>query len=196
MSIKLLTNISNNVKKGLIKTYIVIIMKKNIENKRKIANDVSDSTRKKLDGVDCRLIQLLQKDGRMPNNAIAQELGISEFTVRRRLKRLLDSGIIKIVAVANPMDLGFEIAGNLKIRIDLKKADDVLEKLKKIDALIWVALTTGVTDIDVDFVVRSLKEFHELVFKKISKIDGVLSTEASLMVDLVKDEHDWGTAWD
>jgi Lrp/AsnC family transcriptional regulator for asnA, asnC and gidA len=171
-------------------------MEKNIEKNKKMTNGTTDSSGKKLDRVDCRLIQLLQKDGRMPNNAIAQALGISEFTVRRRLKRLLDSGIIKIVAVANPMDLGFEIAGNLKIRIELKKADDVLEKLKKLDALIWVALTTGGTDIDVDFVVRSLKEFHELVFKKISKIDGVLSTEASLMVDLVKDEHDWGTAWD
>jgi Lrp/AsnC family transcriptional regulator, regulator for asnA, asnC and gidA len=171
-------------------------MKKNIEKNRNKANDNDRPNDKKLDRVDCLLIQLLQKDGRMPNNALAQELGMSEFTVRRRLKRLLDSGIIKIVAVANPMDLGFEIAGNLKIRIDLKKADDVLEKLKKLDALIWVALTTGGTDIDVDFVVRSLKEFQELVFKKISKIDGVLSTEASLMVDLVKDEHAWGTAWD
>jgi len=100
------------------------------------------------------------------------------------------------VAVANPINLGFEIAGNLKIKIDLKKADDVLENLKKIDALIWVALTTGGTDIDADFVARSLKEFQEIVFKKISRIDGVLSTEASLMVDLVKDKHDWGTAWD
>ena len=127
---------------------------------------------------------------------MAQELGISEFTVRRRLKRLLDSGVIKIVAVANPIDLGFEIAGNLKIKIDLKKADFVLKKLKKIDSLIWVALTTGGTDIDVDFVTRSLKEFHELIFKKISKIDGVISTETSLMVDLVKDEYAWGTAWD
>ena len=171
-------------------------MKKYIENNRKASSDTEDSRAKKLDRVDCQLIRLLQKDGRMPNNAIAQELGISEFTVRRRLKRILDNGIIKIVAVANPMDLGFEIAGNLKIRIDLKKADEVLDKLKKLDALIWVALTTGGTDIDVDFVVRSLKEFQELVFKKISKIDGVLSTEASLMVDLVKDEHDWGTAWD
>jgi Lrp/AsnC family transcriptional regulator for asnA, asnC and gidA len=171
-------------------------MNKNIGKSRKTTNDIEESHGKKLDRVDCRMIRLLQKDGRMPNNAIAQELGMSEFTVRRRLKRLLDSGIIKIVAVANPMDLGFEIAGNLKIRIDLKKADEVLEKLKKLEALIWVALTTGGTDIDVDFVVRSLKEFQELVFKKISKIDGVLSTEASLMVDLVKDEHDWGTAWD
>ena len=171
-------------------------MKKYIEKNRKSPSDTDNARGRKLDRVDCQLIRLLQKDGRMPNNAIAQELGISEFTVRRRLKRILDNGIIKIVAVANPMDLGFEIAGNLKIRIDLKKADEVLDKLKKLDALIWVALTTGGTDIDVDFVARSLKEFQELVFKKISKIDGVLSTEASLMVDLVKDEHDWGTAWD
>ena len=171
-------------------------MKKNIEKNLKFKNNITAPPHKKLDRVDCRLIQLLQNDGRMPNNAIANELGISEFTVRRRLKRLLDSNIIKIVAVADPINLGFEIAGNLKIKIDLKKTAEVLENLKKIDALIWVALTTGGTDIDVDFVTRSLKEFQELVFEKISKIDGVRSTEASLMVDLVKDKYDWGTAWD
>ena len=171
-------------------------MKKNNDKNNKQGVDVVESSGKKLDKVDCQMIHLLQKDGRMPTNAIAQELGISEFTARRRLKRLLDSGVIQIVAVANPIDLGFEIAGNLKIKIDLKKADQVLEKLMKIDSLIWVALTTGGTDIDVDFVTRSLKEFHELIFKKISKIDGVISTETSLMVDLVKDEYAWGTAWD
>jgi Lrp/AsnC family transcriptional regulator for asnA, asnC and gidA len=163
-------------------------------NKR--GGHVAVSSGTKLDKVDCQMIHLLQKDGRMPNKTIARELGISEFTVRRRMKRLLDSAVIKIVAVANPIDLGFEIAGNLKIKIDLKKADQVLKKLKKIDSLIWVALTTGGTDIDADFVTRSLKDFHELIFKIISKIDGVQSLETSLMVDLVKDEYAWGTAWD
>jgi len=171
-------------------------MKKNIEKNRTKVNSLNLNTTKKLDRLDCQLIRLLQKDGRMPNNAIAQELNISEFTVRRRLKRLLSNGIIRIVAVADPIDLGFEIAGNLKIRINLKKADHVLKELIKIDSLIWVALTTGGTDIDVDFITRSLKEFQELIFKKISKIDGVLSTETSLMMDLVKDTYDWGTAWD
>ena len=171
-------------------------MKKNIEKNNRNADAVNDSSSRKLDRLDCRLIRLLQNDGRMPNKTIARELGVTEFTVRRRLKKLLDGGVIRIVAVANPIDLGFEIAGNLKIKIDLKKADQVLEKLKKIDALIWVALTTGGTDIDVDFVARSLKAFQELIFKKISKIDGVLSTETSLMVELVKDEYGWGTAWD
>jgi Lrp/AsnC family transcriptional regulator for asnA, asnC and gidA len=170
-------------------------MKKNIENNKKKDNDLNLNSTKKLDRLDCQLIRLLQKDGRMPNNAIAQALNISEFTVRRRLKRLLLNGIIRIVAVADPIDLGFEIAGNLKIRINLKKADHVLKELVKIDSLIWVALTTGGTDIDADFITRSLKEFQELIFKKISKIDGVLSTETSLMVDLVKDTYDWGTAW-
>lgn len=130
----------------------------------------------------------------MPSKAIAGELGTSEFTVRRRLRRLLDNGTIRIVAVANPIDLGFEITGNLKIKIDLKKTDAVLEGLKRIDALIWIALTTGGTDVDVDFIVRSLKEFKEIIYKKISRIDGVLSMETSLMVELIKDKHDWGTA--
>jgi Lrp/AsnC family transcriptional regulator for asnA, asnC and gidA len=169
---------------------------KRIEKNRKSDKVIDDTSHKKLDRLDCRLIRLLQTDGRMPNNAIAHELEISEFTVRRRLKRLLDEGTIRIVAVADPINLGFEIAGNLKIRIDLKKADRVLEQLKEIDALIWVALTTGGTDVDADFIVRSLKEFQELIFKRISKIDGILSTETSLMVDLVKDTYDWGTAWD
>jgi Lrp/AsnC family transcriptional regulator for asnA, asnC and gidA len=171
-------------------------MKKNNDKNNKLDDDIAVSSGKKLDKIDCQMIHLLQTDGRLPNKAIAGQLGISEFTARRRMKRLLDSGVIKIVAVANPIDLGFEIAGNLKIKIDLKKADPVLKKLKKIDSLIWVALTTGGTDIDVDFVARSLKEFHELIFKKISKIDGVISTETSLMVDLVKDEYAWGTGWD
>ena len=169
-------------------------MKKN----RKNTNNVNGNgePKEKIDSLDCKMIRLLQKDGRMSNTAMAQALGISEYTVRTRLKRILDSGIIRVVAVANPIDLGFEIAGNLKIRIELKKADIVLAELKQIDALIWVALTTGGSDIDVEFVARSLKEFHALIFDKICRIDGVMSTETSLMVDLVKDTYDWGTAWD
>jgi len=171
-------------------------MANKIEKNKNSNNTETDIATKKLDRLDCKLIRLLQTDGRMPNNAIAQKLGISEYTVRRRLKRLLHGGIIRIVAVANPIDLGFEIAGNLKIHIDLKKTERVLDRLKKIDSLIYVALTTGGTDVDADFIVQSLKEFHHLIFKQISKIDGVLSTETSLLVDIVKDKYDWGTGWD
>lgn len=150
----------------------------------------------RLDPLDCKMIGLLQKDGRMSNTAMAQALGISEYTVRTRLKRIIDSGIIRIVARANPIDLGFTFSGNLKIHIDLKKTKHVLAKLSQIDNLTWIALTTGSTDLDVDFAVRSMNELQTLIFDKISKIEGVLSTETSLMVDLIKDKNDYGTAWD
>ena len=100
------------------------------------------------------MINLLQKDGRMPIVSLAKKLNISETTARSRLKHLIDSKIIKIVAVSNPIELGFEIIGSLKLSVDLKKKDQIMEELKKIDALSYIALTTGGTDIDVEFVAR------------------------------------------
>jgi Lrp/AsnC family transcriptional regulator for asnA, asnC and gidA len=149
-----------------------------------------------LDKVDCGLINLLQKDGRMPIVNLAKKLNISETTARSRLKRLLESRTINIVAHSNPIELGFEIIGSLKLSIDLKKKDQIMDELKKIDSLNYIALTTGAADIDVEFVARSLIEFKTLIFEKICHIDGVNSTETSLIVEIVKDTWDHGTAWD
>ena len=142
------------------------------------------------------MINLLQKDGRTPIVNLAKKLNISETTARSRLKRLIDSKIISIVAVSNPIELGFEIIGSLKLSIDLKQKDQVMEGLKKIDALNYIALTTGGTDIEVEFIARSLVEFKTLIFEKICHIDGVNSAETSLIVEIVKDTWDYGTAWD
>ena len=149
-----------------------------------------------LDKTDRGMINLLQKDGRMPIVSLAKKLNISETTARSRLKHLIDSKIINIVAVSNPIELGFEIIGSLKLSVDLKKKDQIMEELKKIDAVNYIALTTGGTDIEVEFVARSLVEFKTLIFEKISQIDGVKSAETSLIVEIVKDTWDYGTAWD
>jgi Lrp/AsnC family transcriptional regulator for asnA, asnC and gidA len=142
------------------------------------------------------MVSLLQKDGRMPIVTIAKELGVSETTARSRLKRLLADDVIKVVAVSNPIRLGFEIIGNIKLSIDLKKKDAILQALKNIDALNYVALTTGGNDIDIEFIAGSLSEFKTLVFERISQIDGVNSVETSLIVEIIKDTWDYGTAWD
>lgn len=151
---------------------------------------------RKLDSVDRKMVRLLQKDGRMPTVAMAKALGISETTARSRLKRLIKDEVIKVVAVSNPIKLGFEIIGNIKLSIDLKKTDAILRALKAIDALNYVALTTGGNDIDIEFIAGSLAEFKTLIFEKISQIEGVNSAETSLIVEIVKDKADYGTAWD
>ncbi|MGB5986705.1 MAG: Lrp/AsnC family transcriptional regulator [Desulfobacterales bacterium] len=151
---------------------------------------------RKLDSVDCKIVSLLQKDGRAPTVTIAKTLGISETTARSRLKRLISDDVIRVVAVSNPIRLGFEIIGNIKLSIDLKKTDTILQALKQIEALNYVALTTGGSDIDIEFIAGSLAEFKTLVFERISQIDGVNSAETSLIVEIIKDTWDYGTAWD
>lgn len=149
-----------------------------------------------LDKTDCGMINLLQKDGRMPIVSLAKNLNISETTARSRLNRLMDNQVINIVAVSNPIELGFEIIGSLKLSVDLKKKDQIMAELKEIDSLNYIALTTGGTDIDVEFIARSLIEFKTLIFEKICHIDGVNSAQTSLIVEIVKDTWDYGTAMD
>lgn len=149
-----------------------------------------------LDQIDRKIIRLLQKNGRLPIASIAKEINVSETTVRTRLKRLIENETIKIVAVSNPLKLGFEIIGNLKIHADLKRKDFILEHLKEIPAVNYVALTTGGTDIEAEFIAGSLEEFKRLIFEKISPIEGIKSIQTSLIVEIVKDTWDWGTAWD
>lgn len=152
--------------------------------------------KKGLDLVDCRMIEILQKDGRASNTEIAKAIGISEATVRTRLNRLIAEGYVQIVAVSNPLKLGFEIVGNIRIHVEIKKMGRILEELKKIRALWYIVQTTGGTGIDGEFVVKNLDELNELIFEKINKIDGVLRTETNLFLNFVKRQYDWGTALD
>ena len=154
----------------------------------------STSKKKVLDSVDCQMIELLQKDGRISNTEIAKRIGISEATVRTRLNRLIDEEFIQIVAVSNPIKLGFDIVGNIRIHVDIKKMDKIIKELKKLKPLWFIVQTTGGTGIDTEFVAKSLDELNELIFEKINKIDGIIKTETSLFLKYIKRQYDWGTA--
>ena len=154
----------------------------------------STGKKKALDSVDCQMIELLQKDGRISNTEIAKRIGISEATVRTRLNRLIDEEFIQIVAVSNPIKLGFDIVGNIRIHVDIKKMDSIIKELKKLKPLWFIVQTTGGTGIDTEFVVKSLDELNELIFERINKIDGIIKTETSLFLKYIKRQYDWGSA--
>ena len=154
----------------------------------------STGKKKALDPVDCQMIQLLQKDGRIPNTEIAKNMGISEATVRTRLNRLIDEKYIQIVAVSDPIKLGFDIVGNIRIHVEIKKMDKIIKELSKLKPLWFIVQTTGGTGIDTEFVVKSLDELNELIFENINKIDGIIKTETSLFLKYIKRRYDWGTA--
>jgi Lrp/AsnC family transcriptional regulator for asnA, asnC and gidA len=150
--------------------------------------------KKGIDPIDCRMIEFLQKDGRLSNTEIAKKLGLSEATVRTRLQRLIQEEYIQIVAVSNPLKLGFEAVGTIRIHVDIKQMDKIIRELKGIRALWHIVQSTGGTGIETEFVVKDLNKLNELIFEKINRIDGVLRTETSLFLNYVKRQYDWGTA--
>ncbi|MGD8992457.1 MAG: Lrp/AsnC family transcriptional regulator [Desulfobacterales bacterium] len=154
----------------------------------------SSAKKKMLDPIDCRMIELLQKDGRIPNTDIAKEIGISEATVRSRLNRLIEEGYIQIVAVSNPIQLGFKIVGILRIKVDITKIEKVTKELSKIKSIWFIVHATGDSDIYTEFVARSLDELNDIIFNKVYKIDGIIRTETSLILKYIKRRYDWGTA--
>ena len=173
---------------------VVLSSNFDIPNGGRMKRNNSTGKKKMLDQLDCQMIELLQKDGRVSNTEIAKKLGISEATVRTRLNRLIEEEYIQIVAVSNPIKLGFEIVGNICIHVEIKKMGSIIKELKKLKPLWFIVQTTGGTGIDTEFVAKSLDELNELIFEKINKIDGVIKTETSLFLNYIKRQYDWGTA--
>lgn len=152
--------------------------------------------KKKIDAIDCRMIELLQRDGRISNTEIAKQIGISEGTVRTRLNRLINEEYIQIVAVSNPMKLGFNIVGAIRIHVDTVKMNHVIGELKKIKELWFLVHTTDGTCIDSEFIVKSLDDLNVLLLEKINQIEGIIRLETSIFMKYIRRRYDWGTALD
>ena len=149
-----------------------------------------------IDVLDARIISILQSDGRISNTEIAKMLDVSEATVRGRVKRLIDDDIIQIVAVSNPLKLGFEITGDLYISVDMTKMKNVLNAISKFKELWYIVVTTGKSNLNAEFVVKNLEDLHDLVYNRISHIDGVQQVETSIIMKYVKRRYDFGTPLD
>jgi Lrp/AsnC family transcriptional regulator for asnA, asnC and gidA len=152
---------------------------------------------KPLDRIDCEIIKLLQKDGRISNTDMAKTIDVSEATVRTRLSRLIDDEIIQIVAVSNPLRLGFNVVGHLRIHVEIGRIDQVAQQLKQIQALWFIVKTSGAsTGIDAEFNVESMADLNDLVLNQVGTVPGVTSVETTLTLDFVKRRYNWGTGFD
>ena len=137
-----------------------------------------------LDQLDKTIINALQTDGRASNAEVARTLGVSEGTIRRRLKRLTQNNVIKVVAYPEPKVLGFSTEALIGLQGDPDKTDSVVQNVSKIDETYWVSVTTGTFDMYAWVALPSSEELGNFLREKIGAIDGVQRTETfvSLMV--------------
>lgn len=144
-----------------------------------------------LDDVSKAIIEQLQQDGRRSYAAIGKVVGLSEAAVRQRVQRLTDSGVMQVVAVTDPLELGFARQAMVGIRVTgpLEKVADRIAELEEVD---YVVVTAGSFDLLVEVVCESDEHLLELISDRIRTIEGVVATETFMYLRLRKQTYSWG----
>jgi Lrp/AsnC family transcriptional regulator for asnA, asnC and gidA len=145
-----------------------------------------------LDETNKRIIERLQRDGRTSYAALATVVGLSEAAVRQRVQRLLDSGVMQIVAVTDPLMLGFarQVMVGLRVEGDIRPVADALAAVPEID---YVVICAGGYDLLVELVCTDDADLLRLLNDTIRTIPGVRSTETFVYLKLAKQTYSWGT---
>ena len=144
-----------------------------------------------LDEVSKAIIEQLQQDGRRSYAAIGKVVGLSEAAVRQRVQRLIDSGVMQIVAVTDPLELGFARQAMVGVRVNgpLEPVADRIAELGEVD---YVVVTAGAYDILVEVVCESDEHLLELISERLRTIEGVAATETFMYLRLRKQTYSWG----
>jgi len=145
-----------------------------------------------LDEVSKSIIEQLQHDGRRSYAEIGKAVGLSEAAVRQRVQKLTDAGVMQVVAVTDPLQLGFYRQAMVGIRVS-GDTTVVAQALSELAAVDYVVLTAGSFDILAEVVCETDDDLIELLNKEIRAIDGVQSTETFVYLKLQKQFYNWGT---
>ena len=145
-----------------------------------------------LDETSKKIIEQLQEDGRRPYAAIAKAVGLSEAAVRQRVQRLLDTGVMQIVAVTDPLQVGFARQAMIGVRVD-GETGPVADALAEMDEVDYVVMTAGSFDVLVEVVCEDDDHLLELLSTRIRRMPGVRSTESFVYLRLRKQTYTWGT---
>jgi Lrp/AsnC family transcriptional regulator for asnA, asnC and gidA len=145
-----------------------------------------------VDAVSKAIIEQLQEDGRRPYAAIGKAVGLSEAAVRQRVQKLLDQGVMQIVAVTDPLTVGFRRQAMVGINVE-GDPDPVAEALTALDEVEYVVLTAGSFDLLVEIVCEDDDHLLEMINKRIRSLPGVRSTECFVYLKLRKQTYTWGT---
>ncbi|MCP9957068.1 MULTISPECIES: Lrp/AsnC family transcriptional regulator [Streptomyces] len=136
-----------------------------------------------VDAVSLAIIEQLQEDGRRPYAAIGKAVGLSEAAVRQRVQKLLDQGVMRIVAVTDPLTAGFRRRAVLGVRVE-GDAEPVADALAALPECERVALTAGSFDLMAEVVCEDDDHLLEVVNKRVRALDGVRSTESFVCLGL------------
>ncbi|WP_203136228.1 Lrp/AsnC family transcriptional regulator [Microbacterium sp. JZ31] len=145
-----------------------------------------------LDDISKAIIEQLQVDGRRSYAEVGKAVGLSEAAVRQRVQRLMDSGVMQIVAVTDPLQMGFLRQAMIGVRVS-GDTRTIADQIAEIPDVIYVVLTAGSFDLLVEVVAEDDEKLLDVLNDRIRSLEGVASTETFVYLKLRKQLYDWGT---
>ena len=143
-----------------------------------------------LDDIDRAIVEALQSDGRLPYTRLGQAVGLSEAAVRQRVQRLIDAEVMQVVAVTNPLSIGYKRMALIGVRCE-GDTSAIAAALEAWDEIEYLVITAGSFDIMCEVVVADDANLLELT-NRLRTLTGVRSTETFVYLDLVKQTYAWG----
>ena len=151
----------------------------------------SSGDRGKLDDVSRQIVALLQVDGRASYASIGKAVGLSEAAVRSRVQKLTESGVMQVVAVTDPLEMGFARQAMIGIRAS-GPLEPLAAALAELPEVIYVVITAGSFDLLIEVICESDQHLLEVVSSRLRSRDDVASTETFLYLKLQKQTYAWG----
>ena len=147
-----------------------------------------------LDDLDRKIISFLQYDGRIPFTQIAAELGTTEGTVRRRVKQLTDTGMMQIVAIVEPHDMGWEEAAMIGISVKANLISSIADEIAELPEVAYLFQAAGEFDLVAEVFCKDREHFVAFLNDKLQQIPGVERTQSFMILKMHKLSYRWGEA--
>ena len=139
-----------------------------------------------LDDIDKEILNIIQRNGRVPYSEIAKKTGVAEATIRFRIKRLIKKGVIRaFTAILNPAMIGFSVSGAILLKVNSSKIDDIVKKLVNSSETSYIYRSTGEYDVVAVIYAQDIDHFNEFV-QKIKTLNGVKAVRVSVTTELLK----------
>lgn len=145
----------------------------------------------KVDEIDLAIIRKLQADGRRPYAEIAAELSLAPSTVQQRANRLIDLGLLKVTAAADPLTLGISVMATVAIKADGTMLREAAAEIAKFSEVGYVAICTGPYDILIEVACRDNDHLLDFISDKLAEVEGVREIETFLYLRIVKNTDQW-----
>jgi len=149
----------------------------------------STSQSPQLDEIDLQIIAALRQDGRVPFSQIAKQLNVSPGMIRLRYSRLVETGILKVVAVSDPLLMGYSTMALIGIRADGSQLMAVAEQIAALDEVVYLIITSGSYDIIAEVICRDQAHLLQFLTERLYKIQGVRESETFMHLKIVKEVY-------